>query len=130
MVNQAMIIGNLGSDPELTTVGGNDTSKVTFSVATSERWTKDGERQEKTTWHRVVAWSKTAEVCAQFLHKGSKVFVQGKIDNRQYEQDGETKYISEIVAQTVQFLDPKGDDAGNSSAPKKAAKDEDEDLEF
>lgn len=97
-VNKVIIVGNLGSDPDLRDAKG--TPVCTFSVATSE---KRGERDE-TEWHRVTCFSKTAENCGRFLKKGRSVYVEGRIRTRQYEKDGEKRYVTEIVADRVQFL--------------------------
>jgi len=100
-VNKAIIIGNVGSDPE-----SRDTANSTvcnFSVATSEKFND----KEQTEWHRVVAWGKTAEACQRYLSKGSSVYIEGRIQTRQWEKDGQTKYTTEIVAQRVQFLGGK-----------------------
>lgn len=103
-VNKAILIGNLGQDPEAKQV--NDKTVVNFSLATSEKRGDD----MHTTWHRVVVWGKLAEICSQYLKKGSKVYVEGKIQNRQWEEDGGVKRnITEILANTVQFLDKKED---------------------
>ncbi len=108
-VNKAIIIGNLGKDPILAkTSGGTTTCK--FSVATSEKY-KD---EEKTTWHNVVTFGKTADNCGKYLSKGKTVYVEGRIDNRSYEKDGQTKFFSEIVADRVQFLSQKS--SGSSSS--------------
>jgi len=125
MVNEAIIIGNLGKPPEVRfTPSGQATAR--FSVATSERWTdKSGQKQERTTWHNVVVWDKTAEACGQYLDKGSKVYVRGRIDNRSYEdKDGNKKYISEIVAREVKFLDGKRDDGTKQTAPATTGEDD------
>lgn len=112
MLNKVQIIGHLGKDPELRQAG--DTPVVNFSVATSERWNdKQGEKQEKTEWHNVVAWRALAENCNKYLHKGSKVYAEGKLQTRKWEdKDGNDRYTTEIVAFNVVFLDPKG--ASNS----------------
>lgn len=101
-VNKAIIIGRLGQDPELkhTPTG---VAVANFSVATTEKY-KD---QEKTEWHRIVVFNKVAELCSQYLNKGSQVFIEGKIQTRSWEKDGEKRYSTEIVANTVQFLDKK-----------------------
>ena len=115
MVNKATIIGYLGKDPELRhTQSGN--SVCNFSVATTEKWRgQDGNMQEQTTWHNIVVWGKTAENCERYLAKGRLVYVEGRIQNRSYEnKQGETRYISEIVAQRVQFLGGGGGDGERS----------------
>lgn len=106
MFQQTLIIGNLGHDPELRYTR-EGTPVASFSVATTERW-KDhsGEPQEKTTWFRVVAWSKLGELCHQYLAKGRKVMVVGTVDASAYDgKDGKPKASLELRAQTVKFLD-------------------------
>lgn len=104
-VNKAIILGNLGQDPELryTTSGA---AVCTLSIATTDvRKDQNGERQENTEWHRVVVWNKQAENCAKYLAKGRSVFIEGKIQTRSWDdQNGQKKYSTEIVAQTVQFV--------------------------
>ena len=104
-VNKAIIIGNLGKDPELQyTQSGVPVCK--FSVATSENW-KDkntGEKKEKTTWHNIVLFAGLADIAAKYLNKWAKVYIEGKIDNRSYEKDGITKYISEVIAEKMTML--------------------------
>ena len=111
-VNKVIIIGRLGSDPELKNVGNNQ-SVARLSIATSENWTgKDGQKQERTEWHRVVVWGRQAENCAKHLSKGRQVYVEGRLQTRQWEDpQGQKKYSTEIVANTVQFLG-----AGNSES--------------
>lgn len=107
MLNKAMIIGNLGQDPEVKELS-NGNKMAKFSIATSEKWKdKAGEQQEKTEWHRVTVFGASAANCAHYLFKGSKVYVEGKIETSQYEKDGETRYSTGIIAQRVQFLDSK-----------------------
>jgi single-strand DNA-binding protein len=107
MLNKATLIGNLGKDPELrhTQVGA---AVVTFSIATTERWKdKDGQQQEQTEWHRIVAFGRLAEICQEYLHKGSKVYIEGRLQTRSWEQDGVKKYTTEIVAREMKMLDSK-----------------------
>jgi single-strand DNA-binding protein len=104
-LNKAIIIGNLGSDPEVRTTGGG--SRVAqFSVATSRRWTTNsGEQQEKTEWHRIVCWGKLADIVEKYVKKGQQVYVEGEIQYRQYEdKDGVTKYSTEINARELMML--------------------------
>ena len=104
MINRVIIVGHLGQNPEIRTVG--STSKVaTFSVATSETW-KDtsGNRMEHTEWHNVQAWNAMADIVARFASKGSQVYVEGKIRTRSYEKDGQKKYITEIIADEFRLL--------------------------
>jgi single-strand DNA-binding protein len=113
-VNKAILIGNLGSDPELRHTQ-NGQGVATFNIATSENWTdKNGERQERTEWHRIVAWGKTGELCAQYLSKGRTVYIEGRIQTRDWEdKDGIKRYTTEIVANTVQFLGgPRSEGSG------------------
>ena len=104
-MNKAMIIGNLGNDPELRHTQ-NQTPVATFSVASTERWKdSDGNKQEHTEWHRVVAWKGLAEVCNEHLSKGSKVFIEGKLRTRKWEdQDGNIRYSTEIVVRDLEML--------------------------
>ncbi|CAA9362753.1 MAG: Single-stranded DNA-binding protein, partial [uncultured Gemmatimonadetes bacterium] len=105
-VNKVIIIGNLGSDPELRTTGGGQ-QVAQFSVATSRSWSNaSGEKQEKTEWHRIVAWRKLAEIADRYLKKGDKVYIEGEIQYREYEaKDGSGKrYVTEIEAREMVML--------------------------
>ena len=103
-VNKALLIGNLGKDPEVRFTA-NGRAVARFPVATSEVWNDaEGQRQERTEWHNVVVWGKQAESCGQYLQKGRQVYVEGSIRTRNYEKDGQKHYITEIIAQRVQFL--------------------------
>ena len=104
-VNKVIIVGRLGGDPELRTVTSGQ-QVAQFNVATSENWTgRDGQKQERTEWHRIVVWGKLAEVCGKYLAKGRQVYVEGRLQTRQWEdQQGNKRYTTEIVANTVQFL--------------------------
>ena len=110
-----MVIGNLTRDPEAKTTP-QGTAVTTFSVATNLVWTdQQGQKQEKVEYHNVVAWRKLAEICAQYLHKGSKVFIEGRLQTRDWEgQDGVRRYRTEIVTENMIMLDR----AGGSSASK------------
>lgn len=104
-LNKAIIIGNLGSDPEIRTTGGG--SRVAqFSVATSRKWTSNsGEQQEKTEWHRIVVWGKLVDVVEKYVKKGQQVYIEGEIQYRQYEdKEGVTKYTTEINARELMML--------------------------
>jgi single-strand DNA-binding protein len=120
-LNKAMIIGRLGQDPEVRYTQSN-TAVATMSVATSERYKdKNGEQQESTEWHRVVAWSRLAEICQEYLKKGSLVYFEGPIQTRQWEdKDGQKRYTTEIKALQMQMLDSRGDSSGPSSGNKSA----------
>ena len=104
-VNIAIVAGNLGRDPEVRFTQ-NGRAVATLSVATSEVWTdQEGNRQERTEWHRVVVFGKSAEACGQYLAKGRQVCVQGRIQTRKWtDQNGQDRYTTEIVAQRVDFL--------------------------
>ena len=109
MINKAIIIGNLGSDPEVRYTQ-NGTAVANFNVATTERWKgQDGQMQEQTEWHRIVAFARLAEICGEYLSKGSKVYVEGRIQTRSWnDKDGNKRYTTEIVAREMKMLDPKG----------------------
>lgn len=109
MLNKVMLIGNLGKDPEIRYTQ-SGTAVATFNVATTERWKdKEGQMQESTEWHRVVAWQKLAETCGEYLHKGSKVYIEGKLQTRKWQdQNGNDKYTTEIVANVMKMLTPRG----------------------
>lgn len=109
-LNKVMLIGNLGKDPELryTTSG---KAVANFSLATSESWKDaDGNAQEKTEWHNIVAWQKLAEICGEWLKKGKKVYIEGRIQTRSYDDKntGQKRYITEIVADNMLMLDGGG----------------------
>jgi len=109
-VNKAILIGNLGRDPELRYTQSGQ-AVANFTLATSESWnSKEGNREERTEWHRIVTWGRTAELCAQYLSKGRTVFVEGRIQTREWEnKEGQKQRTTEIVAQTVRFLgSPRG----------------------
>jgi single-strand DNA-binding protein len=105
MLNKCMIIGHLGADPEMRYTA-NGSAVTTFRVATTRRYsTSDGERREDTEWFRVVAWARLGEICAQYLTKGRQVYVEGRMQTRSWEdQQGQTRYMTELIAQDVQFL--------------------------
>jgi single-strand DNA-binding protein len=119
-VNKAILIGNLGRDPELRYTQ-NGQAVVNFTLATSENWTdRSGERQERTEWHRIVAFAKTAELCAQYLSKGRTVYIEGRIQTRDWEdKEGNKRTTTEINANTVQFLGgPRSEGGGASGGPR------------
>jgi single-strand DNA-binding protein len=129
-VNLAIIIGNLGRDPEMryTPAG---VPVASFSVATSDEWKdKDtGEKQERTEWHRIVAWRGLAEVCGKYLRKGSQVYIEGKIQTRSWEdKDGIQRYTTEIIAQNMQMLGSRAQQDGSSypAKPDSSVPDEDQ----
>lgn len=109
-VNKVILIGNLGANPEMRfTQAGQAVANL--RLATTERWTdRNGQKQEITEWHRIVVWGKQAEICGQYLTKGRQIYVEGRIRTRQWQdQQGQKRYSTEIVAQTVQMLGPRAD---------------------
>ncbi len=112
-INKVILVGNLGQDPEVKYTAGGD-AVTTLSLATSDSWKdKDtGQDQEKTEWHRVVLWRRLAEIAGEYLNKGSKIYVEGQLRTRKWEQEGQTRYTTEIIARELQFLDSK-----NTSEP-------------
>jgi single-strand DNA-binding protein len=107
-VNKVILIGNLGRDPELRYTQSGQ-AVANFTLATSERFAnKSGEQQERTEWHRIVAWGKTGELCAQYLSKGRSVYIEGRLQTREWEdKEGQKRSTTEIVAQNVTFLGPR-----------------------
>jgi len=141
-INKVIIIGNLGADPEVRyTAGGSPVANL--SVATSESW-KDkqtGQTQERTEWHRIVIFAKLAEIAAEYLKKGSKVYIEGSLrTNKWQDQSGQDKYSTEIIANTLQMLDSRGASApsnnesrpanNTSQQPAGATSDFDDDIPF
>jgi single-strand DNA-binding protein len=116
-LNRAMIIGNLTRDPETRTTP-NGQNVCNFSVATSSQWTNAaGQKQERTEYHPIVAWGKLADICAQYLGKGRKVYIEGRLQTREWEaQDGAKKQRTEIVAENMIMLD-RGPAAGGAAPP-------------
>ena len=112
-MNKILIIGNLGSDPEMRyTPNGNPVTS--FSMATNRRYTtSDGESREETEWFRISAWNRTAEICNQYLQRGSKVYVEGRLSSRTYAgSDGETRVSLDVSATDVRFIDSRGSGPG------------------
>lgn len=117
-VNKVIVMGRLGKDPELKATP-SGASVCNFSVATSEAWKdKQGVKQEKTEWHNIVTWNKTAENCNKFLSKGSQVYIEGKIETRKWQdKEGKDRYMTEIKAMTVQFIGSKSSDQAPTNTP-------------
>ncbi|HXA17139.1 MAG TPA: single-stranded DNA-binding protein [Thermoanaerobaculia bacterium] len=143
-VNRVILVGRLGKDPEIRSIP-SGTSVAKFSLATDERFTdKNGEKQERTEWHNVVAWGKLAEICGQYLRKGKLVFIEGSIRTESWDdkETGVKKYRTEIIAKDMQMLEKKGDDEGgysggggyrkpaSSGAPAGPAMDDDDEVPF
>jgi single-strand DNA-binding protein len=117
MVNKVILIGNLGRDPEVrSTPSGQPVAN--FSIATNRRWKdRDGNRQEQTEWHNIVCWGRQAEVAGQYLTKGKRIYVEGRLQTRSWDdkQSGEKKYRTEIICENFQMLGGRGEDGGGSS---------------
>ena len=115
-VNKVILVGNLGRDPEVRYTKAGQ-AVASFSLATSERWTgKDGNKEEKTEWHRIVAWGKLGEICGEYLSKGKQVYIEGRLQTREWEdKDGNSKQTTEIVANNMTMLGASGNGASHSS---------------
>ena len=108
-VNKVILVGNLGSDPEMRQTQKGQ-SVANFNLATTRTWTKDGEKREETEWHRVIAWDRLAEICGEYLKKGSSVYIEGRLQTRAWEDDaGVKRYTTEVVAFEMQMLGRKED---------------------
>jgi single-strand DNA-binding protein len=116
MINKVILIGNLGADPEIRYTQ-SGTPVVNFRIATTERWKdKDGQQQEHTEWHNIVAWRRLAEICGEYLSKGSRVYIEGKLQTRKWQdQNGNDRYTTEIVANEMKMLTPRGAGTGESA---------------
>ena len=115
-VNKVILVGRLGQNPEVRYTP-SGAAVANFSVATNESWTdKSGQKQERTEWHRVVVWGKLAELCSQYLSKGRQCYVEGRLQTRQWQdKDNQTKYTTEVQAQTIQFLGGASAGAGQGA---------------
>ena len=119
-VNKVILIGNLGKDPEVRYTQSGD-AVCNFSIATTEKWKdKSGEKQEKTEWHNIVFFGRTAEVCGEYLKKGSPCYVEGRLQTRKWtDKDGNDRYTTEVVGSTLQLLgDRRGDATGGDSGAR------------
>lgn len=124
-VNRATIIGNLGNDPEIRYSSGGD-AIANLSIATTDNWKdKNGDKQEKTEWHRVTMFGKLAEICGEYLKKGSQVYIEGKLQTRKWtDKSNIERYTTEIVADRMQML------GGNRKADDSKSDDIDDDIPF
>lgn len=115
-LNKVQLIGNLTRDPEMRQIPGGQVV-ASFGIATNLTWTdKDGQKQSKVEFHNIVAWRRLAEICGQYLKKGGKVYIEGRLQTRDWEgEDGTKRYRTEIVAENMIMLDRKGDMAGGSA---------------
>jgi single-strand DNA-binding protein len=118
-LNKATLIGHVGKDPEIRYTNGGK-AVASFGLATSESWKdQSGTMQERTTWHNIVAWERVAEIFGQYVKKGSKIYIEGRIQNRSYDdKDGQKKYISEIVVTDFIFLDSKGGERSSDNGER------------
>ena len=137
-INKVILVGNLGQDPEVRFTAGG-AAVTTLSLATSESWKdkESGQDQEKTEWHRVVLWNRLAENAGEYLKKGSKVYIEGQLQTRKWEQDGQTRYTTEVIGRDMQFLDSRAgssasnnyedmnQDVGNGAMPESGITDDD-----
>lgn len=141
-VNKAILIGNLGKDPELRYTP-SGVAVCTFPIATSEKWRdkNSNEMKEQTNWHNIVLWRRQAEVAKEYLQKGSPVYIEGKIQTRSYDdKDGNKRWITEIVGDRMQFLGRRGEEGGGGGSTDDSGgtppydeppmSDEDDDLPF
>ena len=127
-VNKVILVGHLGRDPELRYTQ-NGQAVANFSLATSESYSKrDGEREDRTEWHRIVAWGRLAEICGEYLSKGRQIYIEGRIQTREWEdREGEKRRTTEIVAREMQMLGRRGetntsyDDSGTTASGPSAS---------
>ncbi len=117
-VNKAILIGHLGKDPEIRHAQSGATI-TSFSIATNESWNnKEGQREERTEWHRIVAFGKLAEICGQYLKKGKQIYIEGRLQTRSWEdRDGNKRYTTEIVASNMTMLGRTGETSNDTYAP-------------
>lgn len=115
-VNKVILVGFLGRDPEVRYTKSGQ-AVASFSLATSEKWTgKDGNKEEKTEWHRIVAWGKLGEICGEYLSKGKQIYIEGRLQTREWEDnDGNKKQTTEIVANNMTMLGQAGGSDHQSS---------------
>jgi len=115
MINKVILIGNLGADPEVRYTQ-NGTAVTNFRVATTEKFKQNDEWKEQTEWHRVVAFGRLGEICGEYLSKGSKVYIEGRLQTRKWEdRDGNARYTTEIVAREMKMLSARGAGGGDST---------------
>lgn len=119
MVNKVILIGRLGRDPEVRSTQ-SGTSVANFTLATNERWVDaNGGRQQRTEWHNIVVWGRLAEICQQYLRKGRLVYIEGRLQTREWEdRDGNRRRTTEVVASDMQMLEPRGAGAAGGPGPE------------
>ncbi len=120
MVNRVILVGHLGGDPEMRYTS-SGTPVTNFSLATNERWNnQDGERQERTEWHKIVTWSKLADISNQYLTKGQLVFIEGRIQTREWDdRDGNKRRTTEIIASDMRMMSPRSSDGPRQEQEQK-----------
>jgi len=140
-INKVILVGNLGRDPEIRYFQ-DGTAVANFTIATSETWTdkQSGEKKERTEWHRIVAFRRLAEICGEYLSKGKQVYIEGKLQTREWEdKEGNRRWTTEIVAQTMQMLGARDGGSANrddyyqppgGAAPKSSSDDTEDDIPF
>src|ERR1043165_2960809 len=123
-VNKVILIGNLGADPEMRFTPSGQ-AVANFRIATTENWTdKNGQKQERTEWHRIVVWGKLAELCGEYLNKGRQCYVEGRLQTREWtDKEGKKNYTTEVVANNVVFLGSRGDSPGPRPRSQNGAQD-------
>ncbi|GLQ31632.1 single-stranded DNA-binding protein [Litoribrevibacter albus] len=122
-INKVILVGNLGQDPD-TRYTANNNAVTNLTIATSDTWTdkQTGQKQERTEWHRVVMFNKLAEIAQQYLHKGSKVYIEGSLRTRKWQDDqGQDRYTTEIVASDMQMLDGRSGEYGSDMRAQQQA---------
>lgn len=130
-LNKVTLIGNVGKDPELRYTS-SGVAVANFTLATNEQWKDaDGNTQERTEWHNIVAWKKLAEICGEWLKKGKKVYIEGRLQHRSYDdKNGIKRYVTEVVAQDMIMLDSKGPVTPSTPEPEEPPAVEKDDLPF
>ena len=118
-VNKVILVGNLGRDPEMRHTQ-NGRAVANFTLATNERWKdRDGQQQERTEWHRIVLWDRLAEISTEYLSKGRQVYIEGRLQTREWEdRDGNKRYTTEIVATNMQMLGRRGEGGYDAPSPQ------------
>jgi single-strand DNA-binding protein len=120
-LNKVMLIGNLGKDPEVRYTASGQ-AVASFNLATSEKFkNKSGDWEERTEWHRITLWARLAEIAGEYLSKGKTVYIEGRLQTREYEKDGIKRYSTEIVGEKMQMLSPKGERRGGDAPAVPAA---------
>lgn len=130
-VNKVILVGTLGNDPEQRSMP-NGNAVTNISIATNEQWKdKDGQKQERTEWHRIVFFGKLAEIAGQYLKKGASVYVEGSLRTNQWEKDGQKHYTTEVIANEMQMLGGRGEQSGGGGGYQEPAKPSlDDDIPF